>query len=317
MIKHNEIIEQIRKIDYKEPFAAGDIHIIGQDIAKYVDELSRGEEPCNDCLSHMDLLSKEFDILCKRYKRYRLQVDEKLKTSQEYLEYAEYIENRYKYLSIQTVGLIEYYAICIKSWFDICSFNEVENKNKFDEEQASRLQIMIHKYEDKNKDEEFLAQRELSIKKLKHNNKVLKLKDSETLQNESEFLNNLKEEAAQKEIITDQQAIKKNSDVIRPYLKFIRGKDEKKGDYFIEKVLPILLEVQIKCKIDFCALAYVVFNEGHYINPDKTVFKGFCNCFAEAIGYELKGDPSKPNKAAIHAEEMMTRYPFLCSLKDL
>ena len=45
--------------------------------------------------------------------------------------------------------------------------------------------------------------------------------------------------------------------------------------------------------------------------------KGFCNCFAEAIGYELKGDPSKPNKAAIHAEEMMTRYPFLCSLKDL
>lgn len=322
MNKLNEIIGLIRAVDYKEPFAAGDIHIIGEEIANYVDNLY-DKELYNECLSRMDLLRKEFDILCQRYKKYWLQVDEKLKNSQEYIEYAEYIENRYKHLSVQTVGLIEYYIIYIKSWFGICPFDEVENKNSFDEKQSNRLQILIHKYESKNKDKEFLNERELAIKKLKHNNTVLKLEASETLQNETEFLNNLKEEVALKEDDALKQSpiksqIKEpNPDVIRPYLKFIPKKDENKGDYFITKVLPILMEVPIKSKKDFCALAYIVFNERYYISTNKPVFKGFCTSFAEAIGYELKGEPSKPNKAAIHADEMKGLYPFLSSIRDL
>lgn len=322
MNKLKKIIAQIRAIDYKEPFAAGDIHIVGEEIANYVDKLY-DEGSYNGSLLRMDLLRKEFEILCQRYKKYRLQVDEKLKTSPEYLEYAEYIENRYKHLSIQTVGMIEYYVIYIKSWFGICSFDEVENKNAFDQNQSGRLQIMIHKYECKFKDKEFLNERELSIKKLKHNNRVLKIEDSETLQNETEFLNNLKEEVALKEeVVLKESPIKSqikepNPDVIRPYLKFIPKKDEKKGDYFIKKVLPIIMEVPLESKKDFCALAFIVFNERFYMSPNNKVFKGFCKCFAEAIGYPLNGEPSKPNKAAIHAEEMKNRHPSLCFIKGL
>lgn len=320
----SEIVSQIRKLDYKELFKYGDLYIVVDDIYEYVSALNplikervnSGEAPimvCRDYLIRMYQLLHEFEGLCSRYKRFKLNVTAELKMSPEYDEYKGYIENQYNFIKIETSLLIKTLVVEICKWFNTrSSYKDGELDNN--KASAQKFLILIHKYEDVHANNEFISGRTLALKEMRLEKKILGYTEGELLEDEFEFLDILKE----KERINKpaERKAKGNPEAIKPYLKqtrIIKSDERSAAEIFIDTILPRLNEIPLNKKKDFFCLAEIVHNDGQdfFKNTMPRQFTKFCIIFAETIGYNVTGTWYKLNKITGKSNELRTKYTIL------